>query len=324
LRSLNLLGEVDAENSCPICGQPVAHQTTHTADLRARMEALERDLASARALEPSRRDEVNVLMHEGRRLRIRLDEIDVALNELTIGLRGELDRTAAEQRAYVVGRITEFLNWEKAREPGRESALKARRQRIEGELDLLDQITDRATVDAAVESRLTFVDADMSAWAHELGLERSEDPIKFDLGNLTVYAATKVGPVPLRQIGSASNWVGYHLVAHLAMHKWFAEQARPVPNFLVLDQPEQAYFPADVRLDPLDPLSSLKDQDLQRVENLYEFIHDRVEAMQGKLQVLVLGHWNPSSIPWFADARVDNFRHGRALVPHDWLPPMSG
>ena len=42
-------------------------------------------------------------------------------------------------------------------------------------------------------------------------------------------------------------------------------------------------------------------------------------TLNGGLQVLVLGHWNPSSVSWFGDARVDNFRDGQALVPARWL-----
>jgi len=48
-------------------------------------------------------------------------------------------------------------------------------------------------------------------------------------------------------MGSAANWIGYHLIAHLGLHKHFVERDRPVPRFLILDQPTQAYFPPDPR-----------------------------------------------------------------------------
>lgn len=319
LRALNLLGEVDSRTVCPLCGQDIANQTTHTAELRDRIHALEDELEGARALEPSRRDEVSRLMHEGRGLRIQLDEIDTAIAELEAGLRLQSDRTVSEQRAYVIGRITEFLAWHKSREPAQQAALMEQQRRLKAEADLLEQVIERAAVAAAVESRLTFVERDMSEWARELRLGESGDGVKLDLVGLSVYAAAKDGPIPLSQIGSAENWVGYHLVTHLALHKWFVEQARPVPNFLILDQPEQAYFPADGLLDARDPLRSFPDHDLEKVKGLYEFIHRRVESLEGGLQVLVLGHWNPSSVEWFADARVDNFRDGEALVPSSWL-----
>jgi len=46
-------------------------------------------------------------------------------------------------------------------------------------------------------------------------------------------------------IGSAKNWVGYHLAATLSLQAHFIDRQRPVPSFLVLDQPTQAFFPSD-------------------------------------------------------------------------------
>lgn len=39
------------------------------------------------------------------------------------------------------------------------------------------------------------------------------------------------------------NWVGYRLTGYLALPHFFIEHARPVPSFIVLDQPSQAFFP---------------------------------------------------------------------------------
>jgi hypothetical protein len=47
------------------------------------------------------------------------------------------------------------------------------------------------------------------------------------------------------KIGSGMNWVGYHLSAYLALQDFFIRNARPVPHFLVLDQPSHAFFPRD-------------------------------------------------------------------------------
>ena len=52
-----------------------------------------------------------------------------------------------------------------------------------------------------------------------------------------------------QRLGSGENWVGYHLIAHFAIHKWFVSQERPVPRFLFVDQPSQVYFPADRDID---------------------------------------------------------------------------
>lgn len=53
---------------------------------------------------------------------------------------------------------------------------------------------------------------------------------------LTIVADTPERPVPMREIGSGENHVGYHIVAHLALHTWSANRDRPVAGFLLLDQ----------------------------------------------------------------------------------------
>lgn len=42
--------------------------------------------------------------------------------------------------------------------------------------------------------------------------------------------------VPMREIGSGENHVGYHTVAHVALRTWFASRNRPEPSFLPLDR----------------------------------------------------------------------------------------
>lgn len=51
-------------------------------------------------------------------------------------------------------------------------------------------------------------------------------------------------PVPLKQLGSGSNWVGVHLIAYFALQYYFIGTNRPVPSFLFFDQLSQVYFPS--------------------------------------------------------------------------------
>jgi hypothetical protein len=78
-------------------------------------------------------------------------------------------------------------------------------------------------------SRLAVIGADMTKWADRLKLEHTGG-VHLDPYRLTVSA----------------DWIGYHLVGHLALHRYFARQNRPVPQLLVFDQPTQAYYQSDV------------------------------------------------------------------------------
>jgi hypothetical protein len=75
--------------------------------------------------------------------------------------------------------------------------------------------------------------------------EGAEPAVRIDRKKLTVVSDTPTEPVPMAQMGSGQNWLWCHLLAHLALHKWFVEKGRPVPRFLILDQPTQVYYPAE-------------------------------------------------------------------------------
>jgi hypothetical protein len=121
-------------------------------------------------------------------------------------------------------------------------------------------------------------------------------------------------------MGSAANQVGYHVVTHLALHKWFVEKDRPVPRFLFLDQPEQAYYPDDVPAGVRDPSVLLRSSDEVRVRALYELIYRVVRDLNGALQLIVVGHANLEDLDWFEDARVEDWKaEGAGLVPASWL-----
>jgi Protein of unknown function (DUF3732) len=128
-------------------------------------------------------------------------------------------------------------------------------------------------------------------------------------------ADTEEGPVPLEKMGSGENWVGYHLVAHLALHDWFVKKNRPVPGFLVLDQPTQVYFPAEQ--DSERSLSALNDEDRKAVVSMFRLMAECVDDLKGDLQILVTDHADIQE-KWFQDAIVGRWR-GEKLIPDEWI-----
>jgi hypothetical protein len=115
-------------------------------------------------------------------------------------------------------------------------------------------------------------------------------------------------------MGSQANIVGYHLVAHLALHRWFVQQRRPVPRFVFFDQPTQPFYPDEVRSEADEAIS---DEDRIRVAELFALLRDVATELE-ELQIIVPDHANLPD-DWFQDAVVENWRSGRALVPQDWL-----
>ncbi|MCI0350416.1 MAG: DUF3732 domain-containing protein [Acidobacteriales bacterium] len=143
--------------------------------------------------------------------------------------------------------------------------------------------------------------------------------MRLDIRRLTIVADTADGPVPMERMGSGENWVGYHLIAHLALHQWFSQQNRPVPRFLFLDQPSQVYFPPEKDID--GSLTTIGENDRLAVSRMFRFVFDVVEGLSGKVQVIVTEHADINE-PWYQEAVIERWRGQLKLVPDDW--PREG
>ena len=117
-------------------------------------------------------------------------------------------------------------------------------------------------------------------------------------------------------MGSGENWMGYHVVTHLALQKLFVEKQRPVPGLLMFDQPTQVYFPPEPSEDR--SLDDLDDDDRQAVRRLFRLIFDVTEKLAPKLQVIITDHADLGE-DWFQAAVVEKWRRGSKLVPASWI-----
>src|SRR5262249_24908758 len=138
---------------------------------------------------------------------------------------------------------------------------------------------------------------------------------------LNVIADRPDRPIPLDRMGSGANWVGYHVVTHLALHQWFRQHDRPVPAFVFFDQPTQAYFPADRVPSPDEPPENwLSDEDRAAVQRLFALMFETAANLAPNLQLIVTEHANLPDAQ-FQSAIVENWRDGAALIPAEWITP---
>jgi hypothetical protein len=185
-------------------------------------------------------------------------------------------------------------------------------------LRLENELSDER-VRERLESVTSILAQRMTKWARELGLEHSKFPLRLDLKKLTIVADTVDGPVPMARMGSGENWVGYHLIAHLALHQWFTERARPVPRFLFLDQPSQVYFPAEKDLE--GSMALVSEDDRLAVSRMFRLVFEAVAAVVPGLQVVITEHADINE-DWYQAAIVERWRGGLKLIPDEW--PRAG
>lgn len=297
---------------CPLCSQALPEPDPTISQLHDLLDDLSTSLASLAQSSPRRRTAEVELESRREGLRDAMRANTALLNGLSETDRAmEAEQERSNHRSFLRGKVTQELSRIQVREGdnGLAVSLAWARDRVTAlEETLSDEDADQLLSEALVD-----VSEDLTSFARFLELENSEYYVRFDASRLTVVADTPGGRVPLVRMGSAENWVGYHLAAHLALHRYFILNDRPVPRFVMFDQPTQAFFPEETA-----DATDVQDADWGAVRRQFELMRDVVEGLDGELQVIVCDHANLEE-SWFQEALVENWRHGVALIPTDWL-----
>lgn len=308
------------DQTCPLCSSELPEPDRRVSELTGRLARLRQDLGAAPETARRRAATAARLADAAEGLRAELAGVDAAL---AAGARqrgapaGSAEQEAGSAREFTRGRIDFFLDRLSHRDGPATDELRAHLAAADDRVAALEEELDADDARDQLADRLAAVGLGISAIAQALGLEHADDRLRLDLKRLTVVAQTPSGPAPLATIGSGENWVGYHLAAHLALHRHFVTEGRPVPRFLVLDQPSQAYYAGDA---PTEQFGRWRgDTDNGAVLRLLELVRDFVDSLGGRMQVIVTDHaW--FSDDWFQEAVVEEWRDGAALVPRDWFP----
>lgn len=321
LASIGLVPHESHDATCALCGQVLDEDDN--ADARAAVESAlaraERRLELARRDTPRIEDARRELLEQQREARDEIRDVDQSLDALAA--RDELvarTQEAMNLQSYVRGRIALYLDTSEETGDAELERLRGEVASTEEKVGSLAEALDSDAVRSRTTSLLRTVSRQMTTWARRLDLEHAHDGALIDIDRLTVVADTPNGPAYMDSggIGSGMNWVGYHLTAYLALQRFFIEQRRPVPSFIVLDQPSQAFFPRDRETG--GDLDELTDTDRENTRRLYELVFEVVRGLGGTLQVIALDHADFDD-DWFADSVVQRWRGGEALIPAEWI-----
>ncbi|AMO94390.1 hypothetical protein CFter6_1688 [Collimonas fungivorans] len=305
-------------HSCPLClqGLPEASQVPSIGDLRAAQNYIGERSGAMDSATPRITTAIQDVETKLADVRRRIDENRVLLTAVKrANQRLQLATDIEARGAMVLGRISLYV--ENIPQMPDISEQQMRLNELRAQETRLDEAVSTDVIQAKMESCLSNVNRYLSDYAKQIDLEYSDSPLRLDPRGLTIVADTPERPVPMREIGSGENHVGYHIVAHLALHTWFANRDRPVPAFLLLDQLSQAHFSPDAVLG--DGVTQEKiDADRKAVKRLFGLIFDIVDSLEGKFQVIITDHPDFSDDPRFQNAMRERWRDGLKLVPEDW------
>ena len=307
LESIGLFQKLNfAENTCPFCSQKTTEPVPAFEKLKISLEELSGNLDNLHTNTSSLRSYLTQLNEEKKNLKEEIAKKKIEIETIQNSIAdAEKYKDLSIRKGKVIGRISLWLESYKE-EPvdtdDKENLLRLIKEK--------EKLLSEETIRDRMDSIFNIVSSYMTKWVNEIDLEYNNSTYRFSPYSATVFVDTiEKGAIPLKNLGSGSNWVGVHLLAYFAFQKYFIEKNRPVPSFILLDQPSQIYFP------------NQKDKtDWEAVKKIYAFIENRVKEMKGKLQVIVLDHADFPEDFDFKNATIERWDgKTNALIPYEWV-----
>lgn len=316
LISIGIFEGSEPSHSCPLCSQELPDELAlpGVAQIKEALTDISSRLDSVTLAAPQIEKAIAELESHLQRVQLNLAKNRSEMEAVrSASDRLQMIQDEVAKRALILGRISLYLESLPELPDTKELEKQAERLR-EQSAALNDELSDDRVKDR-IDSITSILGQRMTEWGRDLELEHSKFPLRLDLKKLTIVADTADGPVPMGRMGSGENWVGYHLIGHLALHEWFTNRNRPVPRFLFLDQPSQVYFPAEKDVE--GSMDRLKENDRHLVLRMFRFVFDVVEAIAPGFQVVITEHADINE-DWFQKAVVERWRGGFKLIPEGW------
>ena len=220
--------------------------------------------------------------------------------------------------ARVVGRISLFLETLLPKDDL--AKLDAENRRLNSKVKQLEQQIGADDSNERLTSILNNISAQVTRYIRKFEAEFQDFPARLNLSQLTIVFDRPERPVPMSRTGGGENHLAYHLSALLALHLFAAQNKRPIPRILLIDQPSQVYFPSEQVYKDADGSIQRTEADanLNSVRRLFELLLEFSQVDVPGFQLIVTEHANLRE-QWFQDALVEEpWTKPPALVPEDW------
>lgn len=316
LKSIGIFEGLTPGGTCPLCTHPLDDSSAvpNATELKealisvsARLEAVTRSAPQMERAVAELEQKAGVIERQLAQNRAEMEAVRSENDQITRA------QDQVTKHAHVLGRISLYL--ESLPELPDSTALERQAKELQEQCKSLEEELSDDVIRDRLESIVALLGGTMTEWAKKLQLEHSTHPLRFNLKKLTIVADTPDGPIPMERMGSGENWVGYHLIGHMALHGWFTRQNRPVPRFLFLDQPSQVYFPPEKDID--GSLDSIQNDDRAALRRMFQLVFEAVAQLAPHLQVIITEHADLNE-PWYQGSIVEKWRGAIKLVPDDW------
>lgn len=307
LKSIELLPDEEV-CTCPLCNQRVSEQTPKIKEILSSFHKIADALEETQQQTERTQKYVAGLIREESEIKEKIVQTEASIHALyRQNEQARRQRDLNVQRGKVIGRISLFLEKLQVTE---HDDLDEEIERLEKEIGRLKAKISKSTKEESLAAKTAVINSYMNQdWKRSLDLEDEDAIVYFDSKRMQIYSISREEEkyVPLDQMGSGANWLGMHLLIHFALHKFFVKNNRPIPHFLMLDQPSQIYFPSD----------GGECKDVDAVKRMFKFIIDRTNEMNGDFQLILTEHANFQD-PEFQQYVVESWYNGEKLIPEEW------
>ena len=197
---------------------------------------------------------------------------------------------------------------------------------LEEEYKSLTNLVDRKGIQQRIDNATAHISQGILKHLQSLDVEDKYRKIapKFSVKDLNISVLSDDEHWHfLAEVGSASNWVSFHIALMCSLQEYFLERATScVPSFVIFDQPSQVYFPKvkrgveNVENDP----KYEGDEDVDAVKSMFKTLAKSVLDKEGTWQSIILDHADNSIYGGIEGVHeVEEWRYGKKLIPAEWI-----
>ena len=219
-----------------------------------------------------------------------------------------------------LGRISLYLeNYKKEDDL---SELKNKLLTIQNRINLLEKELSLEDSEEKLQAVMSMIASDITEFMKEFETEYSNKSFYFDINKLEASFWNNGHNTTLEKTGGGENHLAIHLSTLLALHSFAFQNNRPIPSFLIIDQPSQVYFPSELYKNADGSKENtetvFEDDDMKKVRKMFKFLYDFSSNRVSGFQLIVSEHANLRD-DWFQNALIEEpWSKPPALVPEDW------
>ena len=266
-----------------------------------------------------------------RELQIVEEEIAIhteRLNAISLRIREESRTKAADaDQKYTLNAMARFLgrleaSFKTYERIGKDSELESMLEETQARITELSREVNESDIRRKQDAAIAFINQKIGEIIQDLDVEHPDSPVEFEIKDLMLKVIHENGRKDyLWEIGSASNWLAYHVATILAFQQFFQKHdGVAVPNFLIFDQPSQVYFP-QLGSDKEDDTIAVSDEDKEAVKKVFSAMSSYIKRIGHSVQIIITEHADEDV--WGAVEGVHLVERWRGedkkLIPLSWL-----